>query len=167
MQLSQIYGYNPAGGNGSVYGAERVEMFYKAGGAITVGAPVMIDVSDTTAKTVVTGVGAAKSRLMVGVYEGKGGTGTATAVSGLTGNAAVTGDIILVTVHGLCSIIATPKAGSDLSTSGKTLALGTTAGAAEGYETPTVQMSTFLISLEVGATTAASTSVIKAYARFV
>lgn len=167
MQLTQIYGFNPAGGNGSIYSAEKVEVMYKAGGAITVGAPVMIDVSDTTGKTVVVGASAAKSRLMVGVYEGKGGTGAATTVSGLSGNAAVTGDIILVTVHGLCSVIATPKAGSDLSTSGKTLALWTTAGAAEGYETPTVQMSTFLVSLEVGATTAGSTSVIKAYARFV
>lgn len=167
MQLSQIYGYNPAGGNGSVYGAERVEVFYKAGGAITVGAPVMIDVSDTTAKTVVTGTTTTKTPLMVGVYEGKGGTGTATAVSGLTGNAAVTGDIILVTVHGLCSVIASPKTSSDLSTSGKVLALGTTAGQCEGYETATAKMSNLLVTLEVGATTAASTSVIKAYANFV
>ena len=165
MILSQITGFSPV--TAALTGVETIEMVFKAGGAITVGAPVMIDVTDTSGKAVTTGTTTTKTPLMAGVYEGKGGTGTATAVSGLTGKAAVSGDIILIKVFGVASVIATPKTSSDLSTSGKALALGTTAGQAEGYDVATAKMGLALVSLEVGATTAVSTSVIKAFCRFV
>lgn len=164
MRFKDCLGFNPA--TAAFDGGEACWLLYKAGGAITVGAPVMIDVTDTTGKAVITGVTATKSPLFVGVYEGEGGTGSATAVTGLTGKDAASGDIISVRVYGVCSVIATPKTSSDLSTSGKVLALGTTAGSVEGYETATAKMAPFLVSLEVGATTAASTSVIKAFAKF-
>lgn len=94
-----------------------VKELYRAGGAIGVGLATVMD----TVAAATTNVGSqvivapvstaaatdwAMSQRFTGIYTGVGGTGTETAVSGLSGKAAVAGDMILVVQKGMVSAVA-------------------------------------------------------------
>lgn len=72
---------------------------FRAGAAISVGYSVMTHVSDTTGKSVIART-VALQHLLTGIYEGSGGSGAQTSVSGLTGRDAVTGDVVWITCYG-------------------------------------------------------------------
>ena len=83
--------------------AAREEEYYAAGSNIPVGAPVILDTSSSSGKLVGRST-ALLGYLCKGVYEGKGGTGPTVAVTtGLSGRAAVTGDVLRITRHGVAS----------------------------------------------------------------
>lgn len=168
MRLTQIVGFNPAGGNGSMYGTEKVEMLFKAAGAIPVGVTAALVGTDAAGQTVIAGT-SALGNLVVGLYEGVGGTGTATTVSGLSGNAAVSGDLISLTVYGKGVAIMGPQTSSNLSTGGKILNLGATAGQLQENTTPTATgfIGWPFVSLAVGATTAAATAATALFVRLI
>lgn len=132
---------------------------YRAAGAITVGKAVQTDTADTTGKSVVTGGSA--SFLLTGIYEGKGGTGAATTVSGLTGNDAQTGDFIWVTCYGpalaLTYATATLGAGSAL----RVAAPGTLSEASN----PSAGLNAALISLQAVTLTAAAGTATRVYVK--
>jgi len=86
--------------------AERETRVFTAGAAISVGMLVGIASGDTTGTKVVKVPAAAGSdHILVGVYEGVGGSGSDTATSGCTGKDAVTNDIISVTCLGIASVL--------------------------------------------------------------
>jgi len=104
---------------------------HKAGGAISVGSLVAASTADSTGQTVVVcsatlGAGAAA----VGVYTGKGGTGAATTISGLSGADVLTGDMIQVVKRGVVAIRAAAKTVANAVTFGQVALVhhGTTAG---------------------------------------
>lgn len=95
---------------------ERIEAMFNAGSALVVGEPVIINHANATvanrAKTVVSST-TAGAALVVGIYEGIGGSGAqneslaaaSKAVSAdgtvtLTGREAVSGDVVMVTIYG-------------------------------------------------------------------
>jgi len=65
---------------------------------------VVVDTSDSEGREVVAGTNALSEKC-VGVYTGTGGSGSATTVTGLTGNDAAAGDIILVKYKGYVKAI--------------------------------------------------------------
>lgn len=83
---------------------DKIEAVWEADGSIGVGKVAMHDTGFTDGRGVVIATAAADHRA-VGVYEGKGGSGSATTTSGLTGNDAADADIILVTVYGHATAI--------------------------------------------------------------
>lgn len=84
--------------------AERIQMLFEADATITPGKTVALDTGNTAGKLVVTTPVSINSRI-VGVYEGEGGTGAQTTTSGLTGNSALDGDLIWVTVYGVATAL--------------------------------------------------------------
>jgi hypothetical protein len=79
---------------------DKVEILCTATGAISVGKAVKIDLTDTTGYKVIEAAAAvANLPLVVGIYEGIGGRGSA-AGTGYRGNAALSGDSIFVTAYG-------------------------------------------------------------------
>ncbi len=83
--------------------AEKIEVLFEADGAISPGLVCIHDTGSTDGTLVIvapSSSGANFDHRAVGIYEGKGGTGAATSTSGLSGNAAANGDIILVTTYG-------------------------------------------------------------------
>jgi len=76
----------------------------EADGAIPVGSPTVSDVGSTAGKLVVVGAAATGFRFR-GVYNGVGGTGATTSATGLSGKAAVDGDIIQVQLMGPVSAL--------------------------------------------------------------
>lgn len=80
---------------------EKIEVLFEADYAISVGMVVGHDTGDTSGTTVVRCLAdTADDQNFIGIYEGKGGTGAATTTSGLSGNDAADGDVILVTTYG-------------------------------------------------------------------
>lgn len=75
---------------------------FEADAAITPGKVVGLDTGNTLGKLVVTCPIGAPNRAL-GIYTGQGGTGAATSTAGLTGRAAVDGDIIWVQTAGVCN----------------------------------------------------------------
>lgn len=76
----------------------------EADAAVPVGTPVVTDTGSTTGDLVIPGTGATGFRFR-GVYTGSGGSGAKATLSGLEGNAAVDGDIILVQRVGACTAL--------------------------------------------------------------
>ena len=169
MRFKDCLGFNPA--TAAFDAAEEVYMTFVAGGAITVGTVVSIDRTDSTGKKVVTSTTAATTRLMcVGAFEGQtNGQGTATAVTGLSGRAGVTGDVVEIKVFGKTSLVTGPQTSSDLSTSGLALTMGNTAGQLQANTAATVTgwLAWPIINLEIGPTTAAATGVTSCFVRFI
>lgn len=112
MQLRQVVGF---GNTGSIEGPESVHLGVKAGAAITPGSLVMWDTTDKTGKTVIAAT-SANVQLMCGVYEGNGGSGSATADTSLSGRSAASGDFIYITVNGFAKVVGSPLATNGLKT---------------------------------------------------
>lgn len=107
MKITRL---NGIGTSDTMENPERIEAVFIAGGAIGVGEPVIPHFANATvanrAKTVIAATTAAATAVS-GIYEGIGGSGavnaTAYDTAGTTflpGQAAVAGDIIMVTVYG-------------------------------------------------------------------
>ena len=80
---------------------EKIEVLFEADAAISVGMVVSHHTGSSTGTLVVpTVANASNDHSFVGIYEGKGGSGAATTTSGMSGNDAVDGDVILVTAYG-------------------------------------------------------------------
>lgn len=110
--------------------SEKVQAVFEAGAAISVGMVVMLAGSDTTGKKVIktTTTIANCANLVVGIYEGLGGTGAETTTSGATGRDAVTGDTIYVTRYGKAAALVDGTTGA-ATTDGLILTMSTaTAG---------------------------------------
>lgn len=169
MRFKDCVGFSPV--TGVLEGAEEVYMTFRAGGAVTVGTVVSLDRTDSTGKKVVTSTTAATTRLMcIGAFEGvTNGSGTATAVTGLTGRAAVTGDHIEIKVFGKTALVTGPQTSNDLNTSGLALTMGNTAGQLQLNTAATVTgwLAWPIINLEIGPTTAAATGVTSCFVRFI
>lgn len=83
------------------YLAEKKYRLYTANAAISVGMQVSLATGDTTGKKIVkTPTTTTTDHVAIGVYEGIGGTGADATLSGLTGKAAVTNDLVQITVLG-------------------------------------------------------------------
>lgn len=90
----------------TLYQAEKIECLFEADGAIAVGGCVKLDpTANTTGKLVVATSAVLDHRSAVGIYEGEGGSGAAATVSGTKGNAAVDGDLIMVTTYGIATAL--------------------------------------------------------------
>ena len=107
MKITRL---NGIGTSDTMENPERIEAVFVAGGAIGVGEPVIPHFANATvanrAKTVIAATTAAATTV-VGIYEGLGGSGAVNATvydtagtTFLPGQAAVAGDIIMVTVYG-------------------------------------------------------------------
>jgi hypothetical protein len=170
MRFKDCLGFNPATAALDTLG-EEVFMSFKAGGAISVGTVVSFDRTDTTGKTVITATTAATTRLLcAGAFEGvTNGQGTKTTVTGLTGRAAVSGDVVEIKVFGKAALITGPQTSNDLSTSGLALTMGNTAGQLQANTAATVTgwLSWPIFNLEIGPTTAAATGVTACFVRFI
>lgn len=102
MSFNDITGYNPKDG---VYNASKRTVRLQAGAALSVGKAVMLDcTSDSVFKAIA--LTTAADHCFYGIYEGVGGSGTATAVSGLTGRDAVSGDTVEITIGGPAKVLA-------------------------------------------------------------
>lgn len=127
MRITRLNGLNITADAQTI--PDKVEAAYMANVAILAGSPVIIDTADTTGYKVKLAAAntAAQTSLLVGIYEGIGGTGAA-AGTGFTGKAAIANDSILVTVYGkaIASVIgaASVTAGSRCNVEGS----GATAG---------------------------------------
>ena len=103
MRITRLGGIT-ADADTTLYQADKIECMFEADGAINVGAPVKLDVtSNLNCTLVVEAAAILDHRQFVGIYEGEGGTGAAvgtTTPSQSTGNAAVDGDLIMVTTYG-------------------------------------------------------------------
>lgn len=88
------------------FAAEKEQRVFTAAANISVGMTVALTSGDTTGtKVVKTQALATQDHLVVGVYEGIGGTGADTTATGATGKDAVTNDIISVTTLGIASAL--------------------------------------------------------------
>ena len=97
MRITRLNGLNITADAQTI--PEKVEIACMANGAISIGKAVKIDVTDTSAYKVIEAAAAvANTSLVVGIYEGIGGSG-ATA-TGYNGKAAIANDSILVTAYG-------------------------------------------------------------------
>lgn len=98
MRITRLNGLNITADAQTI--PEKVEIACMANGAISIGKAVKIDVTDTSVYKVIEAAAAvANTSLVVGVYEGIGGSG-AVAGTGYNGKAAVANDSILVTAYG-------------------------------------------------------------------
>lgn len=109
--------------------ADKVEVLCTATAAVLAGSPVIIDTADTTCyKVKVPSANtAAQTSLLVGIYEGIGGSG-ANAGTGFTGKAAVANDTILVTAYGKAIASVIGVGGATVGTRCNVEAGGATAG---------------------------------------
>lgn len=108
MSFEQITGYSPSDG---AYKASKRTVRLQAGGALSVGKAVMLDcTSDSIFKAIA--LTTAADHCFFGIYEGVGGTGSATAVSGLTGKDAVAGDTVEITIGGPAKVLAYDTSGN-------------------------------------------------------
>lgn len=148
---------------------DSIEM-HKAGGAISVGSLVAASTADATGQTVVVcsatlGAGAAA----MGVYTGKGGTGAATTVSGLSGSDVLTGDMIQVVKRGIVAIRAAAQTITSMVTFGQIALVhhGTTAGwVQEATAGSNNVIGTLWQTLTAGGTTTGSQVVVAARVAF-
>lgn len=112
------------------FAGEKIQVVCEAGAAISVGNTVMLAGSDTTGKKVIktTTTIANCANLVVGIYEGVGGTGSETTTSGASGRDAVAGDTIYVTRYGKAAALVDGTTGA-ATTDGLILTMSTaTAG---------------------------------------
>jgi hypothetical protein len=107
--------------------AERYEAYFKAGGAIAVGKATSHDSSVETGTQVIQNT-VALAPQFAGVYEGNGGTGAKATLPGLTGNAAVAGDIIRVCQTGVTTSFVTGGASNVALQKDEVLSLGVQQG---------------------------------------
>ena len=108
MSFADITGFDPR--DGVFKGYKRVVRL-QAGSALAVGKAVMLDTaSDSIFKA--TALTTAADHAFFGIYEGVGGTGAAATITGLTGNAALTGDIVEITIGGPAKVLAYDTTGN-------------------------------------------------------
>ncbi len=82
---------------------EKHFKIFQAAGSISVGMLVGLASANTFGRKVVAVTASASTdHEFLGIYTGVGGKGSATATSGLSGNDAVTNDVIYVQTYGLC-----------------------------------------------------------------
>lgn len=92
--------------DGEAYsGGDKVEVLFEADGAIPVGTPCTLDITANTLGTLVVASETANDHAFIGVYEGRGGSGAEATISGLTGRAAVDGDVIYLTAYGVAETL--------------------------------------------------------------
>lgn len=108
MSFADIQGFDPA--TATFKAAKRVVRL-QANAAITVGKAVMLDATSDSIFKVIT-LTTAQDQAFFGIYEGVGGTGAATAVSGMTGRDAIAGDIVEITVGGQAKVLAYDTSGN-------------------------------------------------------
>lgn len=104
---------------------------HKAGGAIAAGSLVAASTADSTGQTVVVCTAAlGAAGLAVGVYNGYGGQGAATTISGLSGSDAVTSDMVQIVKRGVVKVRAAAAAITSMVTFGtvQLIASATTSG---------------------------------------
>jgi hypothetical protein len=90
----------------ALYQAPKISCLFEADAAITVGKCVAIDTGNLTAALVVTCPAAATAdHRALGIYEGEGGSGAKTTVSGLSGRDAADADQIWITMFGLATAL--------------------------------------------------------------
>lgn len=166
MEISKINGPTSLADT-TLYMCESVDAWFEADGAIPVGSAVMLKASNPTGKLVValTANSATTDHLAIGAYTGIGGSGALTTVPGLSGKAAVDGDIIKLRVYGIAEMLVSGAtdvvAGDPLTFHGTTdgvLIQGTTTAEA-GIRHPFVAMEAQTIAIDVGDGTFNSTAV--------
>ena len=133
---------------------DKVECIYEADAALPVGAAVQHDLTSNTSATLVVPTVIGEDHVFCGVYEGKGGTGADTTTSGLSGKAAVDGDIVYVTTHGLATALV--GGGGTTIASGTLLGCAVTAGQLSVVSTALVAGAIAPI-LSLGTTTSTAT----------
>lgn len=102
MPLPFVTGYDA---RDSVFTMEPDKIRIVANGAIAVGKAVMLDcTSDSISKVIQ--LTTAADHAFFGIYEGVGGSGALASISGLTGRAAVAGDLVEITVRGPAKVLA-------------------------------------------------------------
>lgn len=123
-----VRGYDPK--DSSVKPAKQDTKRFKAGAAISAGSVVVADVSDASGETVIASTLAlAAYGIAVGVYDGQGGSGAVSTVTGMPGKDAVTGDLINVVKQGVVVARAYAVTTANYSTAGiMRLTPGTTSG---------------------------------------
>ena len=138
------------------FAAEKEQRVFTAAANISVGMVVALTSGDTTGTKVVKCQAlATQDHLVVGVYEGIGGTGTDTTATGATGKNAVTNDIIMVTTLGIASALiwAQTTATTDLNILIPSLTVGKDGYLEEGGQTFTAGAVPAFITKEAAATT--------------
>ena len=129
--------------------AENIEVLFEADDDISVGMIVGHDTGSTTGTLVVPVVaGHQDDHRFVGIYEGKGGSGSATTTADCSGNDAVDGDVILVTAYGTALALATNEGGAWVDGDPCTPSLTTAGEVCGGSSTLTAGLCSPLVALE-------------------
>lgn len=100
MQIQRLGGLNQI--TETFTPATKIQIEYTASGAIPVGSCVrLVAAANTDGSLVAMTTATTDNEAAVGIYEGVGGTGADATVAGTSGRAAVDGDRVLITAHGI------------------------------------------------------------------
>lgn len=137
-------GQDPSSTAGVARPRHRATDLYIANEQISVGMPVMLDSTDSTASAVLiaTKAGGLMGKV-VGVYTGNGGTGTLATETGLQGRHCITGDYVEITRKGVVRARVSPVTSSAFdNAANQRLTISATAGRySESTNTTTVDNS--------------------------
>ncbi len=162
MRFTQELGVVAA--TGDAFKPEKIECKYKTGAAITVGKAVMPQATDGS--TVITAT-TALDHSIIGIYEGKSTRlGAATAVTGFTGNDAISGEKVWITVAGPCTLLAYEVTTDSVIALGGPLSYAVQAGIATLGAAPAATLIVPACALSTNTATATSGSALLAHVRY-
>lgn len=162
MRFTQELGY--VASTGDTFKPEKVQMMYLTGAAITVGKGVILG-SVAAGSTVITAT-TADDHALCGIFEGETtGRGAATTVTGFTGNDAISGEAIWVTVVGAVTLLAYEVTTASTIDYRKTLGCAVRAGIFTVEANPAAGLISPVIAMGTNTATATGGSATNAYVR--